>query len=88
MILINESLFFILILFLKKTDFFKELTELDKLPNHDNILIGFTAGATAIYLESLEDECVIDIYYEIISKCFPELNFPRPKSVLRQIFNC
>jgi hypothetical protein len=46
------------------------------LPNHDNVLIGFIAGASGVYMESLEEECLLDIFNEILTKCFPKLNLP------------
>jgi hypothetical protein len=52
------------------------------LPNHDNVLIGFIAGASGVYMESLEEECLLDIFNEILTKCFPKLNLPRPKSIV------
>ena len=41
------------------------------------------AGKSAIYMESLTDECMLDVIDEILAKCFPKLNLPRPKSIIR-----
>ena len=53
------------------------------LPHNNNVLIGFMAGASAIYMETLQDECLLDVFDEILAKCYPNLNLPRPKSIIR-----
>ena len=51
------------------------------LPHFPNILLCVLTGNDAMYMETLEEECLIDIASEVLSKCF-DGNFmiPRIKS--------
>jgi monoamine oxidase len=53
------------------------------VPNMPNVLMCFTAGADSIFIETLSDECLIDVLCELFTKCFPKLNMPKPKQLLR-----
>jgi hypothetical protein len=50
------------------------------LPHCPNVLEGLVAGEDAVFTESLSDECLIDVVSEILTKSFPNLHLPRPKS--------
>ena len=46
-----------------------------------NVFLCFLTGKDAIFTESLEEESLIDVIEEILTKCFSSLNLPRPKSL-------
>ena len=48
-----------------------------------NVLVSFVVGYHAQFIEHLEDECLIDVIFELFLRCFPILNLPRPKQIIR-----
>jgi monoamine oxidase len=48
-----------------------------------NALLCFVAGADAIYIETLSDECLMDVICELFTKCFPKMNLAKPRQILR-----
>ncbi|CAF0888908.1 unnamed protein product [Brachionus calyciflorus] len=72
---------------LDNTEFYKAFDNFDKIPNHKNILLGFTAGKNAEYIEKLDDECVLDVISELLERSFPYANLPKPVKVIRSRWN-
>lgn len=68
---------------LKNNKFIRAFDNFDKLPNHRNVLLGFTAGENAEFIETLEDECVLDVIRELIERCFPYAELPKPVKIIR-----
>lgn len=40
-------------------------------------------GADGAFSETVSDQCMIDIIYELFMKFFPKLNIPKAKTILR-----
>jgi hypothetical protein len=74
------------LLFFKNSQFFKALGSLEALPKMKNVLYGFMAGDDAILSEKISDQCLLDIIYEMIGKTFPRLAIPKPRSIIRYVF--
>ncbi len=72
---------------MKNHRFYKALDNFDVLPNLPNVLLCFTVGQDAVFIESLSDECLLDVINEIFSKCFAKLNLPKPKQIIRSKWN-
>ena len=53
------------------------------MPNNKNILFGFFVGEDSVFSESLSDECMIDIFAELLNKFFPKYKIPRPADIVR-----
>ncbi|CAF0978144.1 unnamed protein product [Brachionus calyciflorus] len=68
---------------LEDNKFYRALDNFEVLPNQPNILICFVVGRDALFIEKLEEECLIDVIDELFSKCFPHLNLPKPKHVIK-----
>lgn len=68
---------------LQNSEFFKEFTNFELLPNHSNVLFSFVVGENAVFIENLQDECLIDVIHEILTKSFPTYNLARPKQIIR-----
>ncbi len=47
-----------------------------------NVLISFVCGEDAKYIETLQEECLIDVIHELFTKCFPKLKLPRPVKLI------
>jgi hypothetical protein len=58
------------------------LDNFEVLPNLAHVLVCFTVGADAIFMERLEENCLIDVVGELFAKCFPQYNLPAPKRVI------
>lgn len=52
-------------------------------PKKKNILFGFLVGKASAFSETLSDECMIDIFGEMLAKFFPKLNIPKPRAIVR-----
>ncbi len=73
--------FFIL---LNKDDkFYKAFDNFEVLPKMSNVLICFVCGEDAKYIETLQDECLLDVIHEIFNKCFTQLKIPKPIKIIR-----
>ena len=59
------------------------LENFNVLPLHPNVLYGFAVGEDAMFIETLDDECLLDVIHELFRKCFPALEIPRPHKVYR-----
>lgn len=68
---------------LLKENIVKSLDTFDRLPTFDNVLFAFNVGPPAIQIESLSDECVLDIISHIISSCFAGQDIPKPVELKR-----
>ena len=68
---------------LQNSQFLKEFTNFELLPNHSNVLFSFVVGQNAVFIENLQDECLIDVIHEILTKSFPTYNLARPKQIIR-----
>lgn len=53
------------------------------LPEQKNILISFVTGEDAVYSETLDDECLVNLIYDILKKCFQKLNISAPTQIIR-----
>jgi spermine oxidase len=67
---------------LKDVEFCKAIDNLFKLPIFDNVLIGFLVGEKAVFIENLDDECLLDIIKELVAKFFPNFR-PKPIKIVR-----
>ena len=75
------------IIYLKKIEFkgntfYKAINNFTVLPYSQNVLLTFIVGKDSIFVENLEEECLVDVLSEILAKCFTDLNLPRPKRVI------
>jgi hypothetical protein len=78
-----QSKFAIYFFLFKNPHFVKSLDNFDVLPNQRNILLTFVAGEDALFSETIEEECLLDIIHELLTRSFPKLNIPRPKQIVR-----
>ncbi len=67
---------------LRDVEFCKAIDNLYKLPIFDNVLIGFLVGDKAAYIESLDDDCLLDIVIELVTRFFPDFR-QKPVKVIR-----
>lgn len=58
------------------------MNNFEALPNSLNTFLCFMVGRDAVFVETLPEECLIDVVHELFSKCFPALKLPRPVRVL------
>jgi hypothetical protein len=63
--------------------FYKSFSSFDVMPKFKNVLFAFLVGDDSVRSESVSDNCIIDVIYEMLMKFFPGLNLPRPVSVVR-----
>ena len=59
------------------------LNNFEVLINQPNVLVTFVVGEDSKIIENLEEECLVDVVHELLTKCFHKINFPRPKRVLK-----
>jgi hypothetical protein len=66
--------------------FYKALDNFQILPNMPSVLVGFTVGSDAKYIEKLylekSEDCLKDVIHELFGKVFPKLNLPRPTQII------
>ena len=74
--------------FEKGNKFYRALNNFEALQNAPNVFLCFTVGRAAVFLESLHEDCLIEVIHEIFSKTFPKLNLPKPSRVLQYVINC
>jgi hypothetical protein len=67
----------------KSNEFYKAFDNFDRISIFENVLLGFVAGKNSEFIETLDDECLLDVITELIAKCFPDLNIPKPKKIIR-----
>ncbi|RMZ99367.1 spermine oxidase-like [Brachionus plicatilis] len=72
---------------LQENKFYQALDNFEVLPNLPNVLVCFLVGKEALFIENLEEECLIDVINELFVKCFFDLKLPKPKRVLRSRWN-
>jgi hypothetical protein len=82
--LINLSIGFNI--FKKDKDLFKAFDNFDVLPRLPNVLLGFFVGENAKKIENLDEECLIDLIYELFNKCFPKSKLPKPIKIIKLLF--
>jgi monoamine oxidase len=63
--------------------FYRLLDNFEVLPNMPNVLLCFTTGNDAVYIERLSDECLMDVLCELFAICFAKLKLPKPKQLVR-----
>lgn len=71
------------IFFQKDDKFYKAFDNFEVLPKMSNVLIGFVCGEDAKFIETLQEECLLDVIHELFTKCFPKLKLPRPIKIIR-----
>ena len=55
-------------------------------PNFPNILFSEFVGDASKFSETLSDQCLIDVFFELTTKFFPSLNLPKPVKIIRFAF--
>lgn len=50
-----------------------------------NVLYTFISGENAKFIETLENNVLAEIIYEMLSKCFNKLSIPKPKYLIKYI---
>jgi spermine oxidase len=68
---------------LENEKFYRALDNFEALPNMPNVLLCFTTGNDAVYIERLSDECLMDVLCELFAICFAKLKLPKPKQLVR-----
>jgi monoamine oxidase len=66
-----------------ENEFYKTFTSYDVSPTMKNVLCTSLYGENALYSESLSDQALTDVLSEIFAKCFPEIQLPAIKQVVR-----
>jgi hypothetical protein len=67
---------------LRDVEFCKAIDNLFKLPIFNNVLIGFLVGEKAVFIESLDDDCLLDMIKELVAKFFPTFK-QKPVKIIR-----
>ena len=70
----------------KFSQFYKSFNTITIPPKRRDLFFTFFTGQNSIYIESLSDECMIDVMSDLLKKFFPKKNIPRPKALVRYIF--
>ena len=67
----------------KNPTFYKYFTSWDIDPRNRNVINSFITGKNAKYIEDLDNECLLEILYEMLVKCFPNFEWPKPLTLIK-----
>ncbi len=68
---------------LNRNKFYQAFTEFFVFPKNPNMMLSFLTGEEAAFAETLSDETLLNLIYDILITAFPNRNLPKPTQIIR-----